>query len=209
MDFPVDPSRYIAFMSITAAMAMTPGPANIFAIATGMGKGKRAALWGVTGLNAATLIWFLAAALGLGALVVAFPNFFSLLRYVSVFYIVWLAFEQFRTVYARNIAPIAKIKVSKRTPFYDGFIVQITNPKALLFFTGVLPSFFDVNKPVLAQMLMFAIPTIGFDIISMSAYGLGGAALKKRAEDSRFRRGFALAVGLLLLTAAALIVVES
>lgn len=204
----VDPSRYVAFLGVMAAMAFAPGPANVFSIATGMEKGKRAALLGVAGMNAGTLIWFTAAAAGLSALVTAFPVFFYYISFIGALYIAWLAVKQFRTAFADEIAPLTKIKLSKRSPFVGGFIVQITNPKALLFFTAVLPPFIEVARPIMPQMLMYAGATFLLDIIAMVGYGLGGAALKKRAEDSRFRRGFAFAVGLLLLTAAALIVVD-
>ncbi len=209
MPFPVDPSRYVAFLGVTTAMACAPGPANIFCMATGMKKGRRAALLGVLGLNGATLVWFFAAALGLGTLVTAFPKFFHLLTYAGAAYLVYLSVMAFRQVFTEAMAPIVRIKISKRTPLYDGFIVQITNPKALLFFTAVLPPFIDVARPILPQMVMFAAATIIADVAAMCSYGFGGAVLNHRAEDPRFRRGFSLAVGLLLLTAAGLIAVGS
>ncbi len=67
MVLPVDPARYGAFLAAMFVMAITPGPANLFAIATGMEKGKGAALLGVVGMNCATLIWFVGSALGLGS----------------------------------------------------------------------------------------------------------------------------------------------
>ena len=79
MILPVDPARYGAFLAIMSVMAVTPGPANLFAIAAGMQRGRVQALIGVAGMNAATLVWFGGAALGLGALVAAFPGAFRLL----------------------------------------------------------------------------------------------------------------------------------
>jgi threonine/homoserine/homoserine lactone efflux protein len=75
----------------------------------------------------------------------------------------------------------------------------------VLFFTAVLPPFIDPGRPIIPQLLLFAAATIGFDVIAMSAYGLGGAALSARMNEPAFRRGFALLVGVLLLAAAALI----
>ena len=73
---PVDPHLYSTFLGVMAVMAVTPGPANLFAVATGMEKGRASALFGVLGMNVATLVWFGAAALGLAALVKAFPAAF-------------------------------------------------------------------------------------------------------------------------------------
>ena len=71
MVLPVDPHLYATFLGVMAVMAITPGPANVFSVANGVQRGKAGALLGVVGMNAATLVWFGAAALGLGALVIA------------------------------------------------------------------------------------------------------------------------------------------
>ena len=84
---PVDPSTYGLFLIVMATLAVTPGPANLFAIATGIAQGPRAALMGVLGMNAATLVWFAAAALGLSALVAAFPAQFHLIAIAGGLYV--------------------------------------------------------------------------------------------------------------------------
>jgi threonine/homoserine/homoserine lactone efflux protein len=206
MSLPVDPARYGAFLAAMFVMAITPGPANLFAIATGMEKGKGAALLGVVGMNCATLIWFAGSALGLGALIIAFPAAFHVLALAGAAYLVWLGLK---SIWAgiRNAESHATATVKAgRSAFLDGFTVQIANPKALLFFTAVLPPFIDVNRPLPPQLAMFACATIGMDLISMSAYGLGGAALSTRMNEPVFRRGFAFVVGVLLICAAVLIV---
>jgi threonine/homoserine/homoserine lactone efflux protein len=206
MSLPVDPARYAAFLSVMAVMAITPGPANLFAIATGMQKGKAAALVGVAGMNTGTLAWFGAAALGLGALIVAFPQVFHILTYVGAAYVAWLGVKSILSG-AKNEAgpPVITIRPG-RSAFADGFMVQVSNPKALLFFTAVLPPFLDVTKPLAAQLAMFAAATIAMDVIAMSTYGLGGAALSEKMSQPRFRRYFSWFVGALLITAAILIV---
>lgn len=201
---PVDPARYLTFLGVMAVMAITPGPANVFAIATGAEKGKAAALVGVAGMNTASLVWFAAAALGLGALILAFPQVFHLIAYAGAAYVAWLGLKSILGASKVPTDAGAKAMRGGHSAFRDGFTVQISNPKALLFFTAVLPPFLDPHRPLAAQLAMFAVATIGFDVISMSAYGLGGAALARRMNEPRFRRGFQIGVGLLLITAATL-----
>ena len=203
---PVDPARYGAFLVAMFVMAITPGPANLFAIAAGMERGKTAALLGVLGMNTATLVWFACSALGLGALIITFPKAFHVLALAGAAYLVWLGLK---SLWAgiRNLESQASASVrAGRSAFFDGFMVQIANPKILLFFSAVLPPFLDVKRPLVPQLIMFACATIGMDLISMSSYGLGGAALSSRMNEPGFRRGFALLVGVLLITAAILIV---
>lgn len=203
---PVDPARYGAFLVAMFVMAITPGPANLFAIATGMERGKGAALISVIGMNTATLVWFACSALGLGALILAFPKAFHVLALAGAAYLVWLGLK---SLWAgiRNLESHASATVrAGRSAFFDGFMVQIANPKILLFFSGVLPPFLDIKRPLVPQLIMFACATIGMDLISMSSYGVGGAALSSRMNEPGFRRGFAILVGILLITAALLIV---
>lgn len=207
MVWPVDPHLYAAFLGVMAVMAVTLGPANLFAVATGAGRGKAAALIGVAGMNAATLVWFGAAALGLGALVTTFPEAFRLIALLGAVYVAWLGLSAILKAFraGNNAAPEAGDGTRRRGAFLDGFAVQIANPKAILFFTAVLPPFLDPERPLVPQLALFAAAVIGMDALSMSAYGLGGAALSRRMTEPRFRRGFGLFTGGLLLLAAALI----
>lgn len=208
MTFPVDPHLFALFLGVMAVMAITPGPANVFAIATGVQKGPRAALEGVAGMNTATLVWFGAAALGLAALVRAYPQAFRLLAVAGGLYVAWLGLK---SLWAGLSSDGKALDVSARmgaSAFRDGFAVQIANPKAILFFTAVLPPFLDPARDASAQLLAFAVVTIGMDVLAMSAYGLAGASLARGFERASFRRGFAIIVGLLLLTAAALILLR-
>jgi len=193
-----------------AVMAVTPGPANLFSIATGMERGRRAVLLAVVGMNAATLVWFGAAALGLGALVSAFPEVFRWVAIAGAIYVAWLGVTSIRAVLTpARITPVEGKAVETRRPaLVDGFLVQIANPKAVLFFTAVLPPFLDVDRPAAPQLALFAAAVIVMDVITMTTYGLGGAALARRMDEPRFRRAFGVVVGLLLLSAALLIVLR-
>jgi threonine/homoserine/homoserine lactone efflux protein len=188
-------------------MAWTPGPANLFAVATGMQRGKRAALAGVAGLNSGTLVWFAGAALGLGALIAAYPGVFRLLAWVGGVYVVWLGLQSLRgAMRAQGPAGPEHVRVrAGRSAFGEGMVVQLANPKALLFFVAVLPPFLDVERPAAPQLAMFACGTIGMDVVSMTAYGLGGAALSARLSQPGFRRLFGLGVAAMLFLAAGLI----
>lgn len=203
---PVDPHLYLAFLGVMAVMAVTPGPANLFAVATGMERGRKAALAGVVGMNAATLVWFGAAALGLGALVAAFPQVFRWVSIAGAVYVAWLGVKALLGAVRPGDQPKEIDVKAGRSAVANGFMVQIANPKAILFFTAVLPPFLDVQRPMAAQLALFAAATIGMDVLSMSAYGLGGAALARRMSQPRFKRGFGIVVGLMLLLASALIV---
>lgn len=202
---PVESTKFAAFLGVMAGLAATPGPANVFAIATGMQRGPRAALLGVAGMNAATLVWFAAAALGLAALVAAFPAQFHLIAIAGGVYVGWLGAKAWWNACKGDAAiDLAKAKAAK-SAFRDGFAVQISNPKAILFFTAILPPFLEPANPLLPQLAVFAAVAIAMDVVSMSAYGLAGGALARTMNYKLARRIFSFCVGALLLGAAALI----
>lgn len=209
MELPVDPARYLTFLGVMAVMAMTPGPANLFAIATGAQKGRAAALTGVLGMNSASLVWFGAAALGLGTLILTFPQVFHLIAWAGAAYIAWLGAKSLMGAFKDEAETGPAMFRQGRSAYLDGFTVQIANPKAILFFTAVLPPFLDPQRPIPAQLAAFAVAMIGLDVIAMSAYGLGGAALAEKMTEPRFRKGFSVVVGLLLLTAAVLMAMKA
>ena len=208
MTLPVDPDRYLAFLAVMAVMAATPGPANLFSVANGMARGPLAAFLGVLGMSAATLVWFGAAALGLGALIAAFPAAFRLIAVAGAVYVAWLGLRSLlAALRPASAAPDLAAEGARlgRGPLLDGFLVQLANPKAVLFFTAVLPPFMDLSRPAAPQLALFALATVGMDFITMNAYGLGGAALARAMTRPAVRRGFDGLVGVLLLCAAALI----
>jgi threonine/homoserine/homoserine lactone efflux protein len=160
-------------------------------------------------MNSATLVWFSAAALGLGALIIAFPQVFRILAYAGAAYVAWLGIKALHGALTRAAGSGHGAYRMGRSAYLDGFAVQIANPKALLFFTAILPPFLDVQRPLPAQLALFACATIGMDVVAMTAYGLGGAALAAQMNQASFRRGFSAVVGVLLLTAAVLMAMRA
>ncbi|HVZ99674.1 MAG TPA: LysE family translocator [Caulobacterales bacterium] len=206
--FAFDPGRYALFLSVMSVMAVTPGPANLFAVATGLRAGPRAALLGVAGMNCATLVWYAAASLGLSALIGAFPLFFRAMGLAGGAYVAWLGLKSLWSA-ARDHPLFAKpLRAGAGGSFADGFAVQLSNPKIVLFFTAVLPPFIDPLRPAPAQLFWLGAGTITLDALAMSAYAVAGGALARALETPLFRRAFAALVGALLLSAAALILLR-
>ena len=202
---PVDLARYVAYVGVTIVMVATPGPAILFAIATGARRGHQAVIPAMIGMNLANVIWLSAAGLGLSALALAFPAVFRALAWLGAAYVAWLGLKAVLSVFRAEADDAHAVQLKGRSALRDGFMVQISNPKALLFTTVILPPFIDPARPIFGQILVFAVTGIALDMISMTAYGYGGAALAARMTEPRFRSGFSLFTGALLITAALLI----
>lgn len=207
MTLPVDPQLLFAFLAITLLLVLTPGPAVLFVLATGVSRGRKAVLLATLGLNLANVVWFAAAALGLAALAKAHISLFQALRFAGVAYLLWLALGHLRIAFDSESADPLRRQRTER-PFRDGFLVQVANPKALIYITAILPPFIDPARPLAPQLVLLAGASIALDAASMLAYGFGGAALAARMSQPRFRRGFSAVTALLLVGAAAMILMR-
>ncbi|MDC7683029.1 LysE family translocator [Asticcacaulis sp. BYS171W] len=200
---PVDPSKYSAFLAAMLLMAITPGPANLFCISTGLKRSVPRVLMGVFGINSATLIWFVMAAFGLHILITTVPVIFHLMTFGGALYLLWIAYKTVRarkshTAHELDVPTTDQIPQSLWATWKDGFMVQFLNPKVTLFFTAVLPPFLDLGRPMTTQMPVFAATAIGMDVITMTTYGLSGLALTQLLSRGRNREYFELFVGCLL-----------
>ena len=196
----VDLNKYYAFLVAMFLMALSPGPANMFFVRVGLAKSYRRVLLGVVGVNLATLVWFIAAAFGLQVVMMAAPLLFRLIAIAGGLYLGWLSLKSLVSAFdIRN----EKISFSFSNPtdpnssiwstFREGFMVQLLNPKITLFFSAVLPPFVDMDRPMPAQMVVFAATTIGMDIISMTSYGgrrhpVAPAGRSEKQAALRYRR---------------------
>ena len=206
MVWPVSPDRFIAYLTVLSAISFMPGPAMLFAVSAGMSRGAKGVLLATIGMNLAALCWFIASALGLAVIATTMPEVFRIAGWLGVFYIAWLGADAIKGAFKPSGASPRAMRQPGLSVFRDGFVVQATNPKALLFFTAILPPFVEIDRPVWPQMGVFALCLFALDGFFMMAYGLLGAAFAHKMSEPRFRRGFGLFVGSILLTVAALMV---
>lgn len=213
---PVDLNKYYAFLVAMFLMAISPGPANMFFVRVGLARSYRRVLLGVAGVNLATLVWFIAAALGLQVIMMTAPLLFQLIAIAGGLYLGWISLKSLRSALDINNEKVSFSLSNPTDPnssmwhtFREGFMVQLLNPKITLFFTAVLPPFVDIQRPMPAQMAIFAATTITMDVLSMTSYGLGAVTLSHLLSNPRNKQKFDIAASLVLLGIATVIVWHS
>ena len=147
---------FTAFLLITVVLFLTPGPIVTLIIATGARQGTRAALLTVAGSSIGNAVLLAAIAFGLTWILKASSEVFDLLRWVGAAYLVWLGIQAWRHAgaAAEAIPPGAHVHA------WRGFIVAITNPKTIAFFTAFLPQFIDPALPVDRQLLVMCVCSV-------------------------------------------------
>jgi threonine/homoserine/homoserine lactone efflux protein len=215
MDLPVDPAKYAAFLVAMFFMAISPGPANLFFIRTGLSGSYTRVLAGVVGTNCASAMWFVASALGLQLLMTALPLLFQAIAVLGGLYVAWLGARTIRKALdldnerlGADVTRAAPIRTRWQT-LLEGFMVQALNPKMVLFLSAVLPPFIDVHREMSRQMLVFAATTIGMDVVSMTSYGLCAVSLAHFLSHPRNRQRFDFGAGGILVLIGVIIVLHA
>ncbi len=172
----LDPMTLLAFIPAALALNLTPGADMMFCLGTGLRAGPRAGLAASAGVAAGCMVHVTAAGAGLGAAVAAAPWAFEVIRWIGVAYLVWLAVNVIR--HAGELPQGGAAAGATGAAFRRGFLVNLTNPKVILFVLAFLPQFIDPARPVLAQFLVLGgvISLGGFvinGIVGMGAGGLG------------------------------------
>jgi threonine/homoserine/homoserine lactone efflux protein len=143
----------LEFVATALVIEITPGPNMAYLASLAATRGRRAGLAAVAGVVAGLSLYGALAALGLAALIGESPSLYALLRYGGVAYLLWLALDAWRDrAPAEQGAPPGDGALAWR-----GFVVNVLNPKAGVFFVAVLPEFIDsAQGGALAQSLTLA-----------------------------------------------------
>lgn len=175
----------------------SPGPATLTIAGTGMSEGRRAALAVALGIVAGSASWGLAAALGMSALMLTHVWIVETVRYAGALYLLWLAVKSLRTGLAPASAkPFRTARGTTRRLFLRGYLIHLTNPKAILSWGAV----FAIALPPAAS-LSSVFTLFGALITASTGLFLGYALLFSTHAIGeayrRLRRWFELSFALL------------
>ncbi len=132
-------------------------------------------------------MYFVLSATSLGAVLLASYELFSVIRWVGAAYLVWLGVTAFI-----GKSPVFSVSPSTTAPtrrsriFVNGFVLQASNPKALVFFTALLPQFIDPHASVVTQVTILAVTSVVIEFFVLLAYGALAGRLTGLAKRPLF-----------------------
>ena len=203
----IDPLILLAFLPASLALNLTPGADMTFCLAQGLRSGPRAAWAASAGIALGSLIHASLAGLGVAALIVAYPALLIVIRWVGVAYLLWLAYRALKTAQAGMPQPAGK---AHPRPFREGLMVNLSNPKVILFVLAFIPQFIDPARPVLAQFMILGLAIgLGGLVINGLAGQLAGGIGRRLAGTGGFARWLnRISAGIFALLALRLAVME-
>jgi len=147
---------YLAFVAATVLLILTPGPMVAYVVATTVSRGLRHGFVAVAGSTLASAIQLGVVALGLTAILNAAGEAFFWIKWLGVFYLLYLGVRTWLTPAEElTVSSDARGRAARRT-FLEAFVVNLTNPKALLFHGAFLPLFISTSAPAGPQLLILA-----------------------------------------------------
>ncbi|MDC4296205.1 LysE family transporter [Acinetobacter baumannii] len=187
---------WFAYMLACWVISISPGAGAIASMSSGLNYGFRHGYWNAIGLQIALLIQIIIVAAGVGVLFATTPLAFQAVKWFGVAYLLYLAYLQWT-------APVKDIEIqhekkdkSVSALLFNGFVVNISNPKAIVFLLAVLPQFLDLSKPQWIQYLIMAATMVTIDLIVMAGYtGLASKVLRllrSPKQQKYLNRGFAV-----------------
>ncbi len=198
-------NTYLIFLVTTAVVCLTPGPAALLVVAQGMSNGLRRSYWAIAGIALSNAVYFALSATGVAALIVASGTLFAAIKWVGVAYLFYLGIAAIRSKSsALTVAADPGQAVGGTRAFWQAVVVELSNPKALLYFVALLPQFIDPSQPVGMQMLVFGVTCIALDTAAYSLYAWLGSRTQRFTANARFVRASNRASGGLLMVAGAM-----
>jgi homoserine/homoserine lactone efflux protein len=158
---------FTAFLLITLVLILIPGPIVTLVIATSASKGLRAGLVTVAGTSTGNAVLLAAIALGLSWILSNALTWFEMLRWLGVAYLIWLGIQAWR-----GAAGGAPLPPSDRVYFWRGFLVALSNPKTIAFFTAFLPQFVDPSLPVARQLALLCAVSVLLATLSDAGWAI-------------------------------------
>jgi threonine/homoserine/homoserine lactone efflux protein len=202
-------STYAVFVATCLALLAIPGPAVLYIVSRSIDQGRTAGLLSVLGVTTGTLVHIAAAAIGLSSLVLASTVAFSAVRYAGAAYLVFLGVRRLLTRDSEAVVEARGPRSSRRL-YTQGLVVNLLNPKTIVFIFAFIPQFVDVQAGHIGvQIVLLGLTLAGLGLLSDGLYAIVAGSIADRLRGSRavarFERWFGGSILVGLGVAAALV----
>jgi threonine/homoserine/homoserine lactone efflux protein len=196
---------WLLFCVTEIVLCFTPGPAVLLVVSLALTRGATAGFKASLGILSANAMYFIISATSIGALLLASWELFTIVKWCGAAYLIWSGARMI--LFAKHTAAVdgrgAEAVPSRFGSLASGFVTQAANPKALVFFTAILPQFINPTGPLGIQLFVLGTSSILIELLVLGIYT--GACHQSRGwvRQSQFARPLERAGGALLIGAGA------
>lgn len=189
-------SAYLAYVLACIVVVIVPGPTVTVIIANSLRNGSRAGFLNVAGTQVGLAVMLAVLALGLQVVVENLGHVFEWVKLAGAAYLVWLGIKLLR-----SDGSLGQAEARERpgnSYFWQGFLVILSNPKALLFFGAFIPQFIDPAGNAILQTLLLGATFMAVATVFDGAYAVAAGRAKGLLARRNVRR-IEIASGSLLI----------
>ncbi|HKX31477.1 MAG TPA: LysE family translocator [Blastocatellia bacterium] len=168
------PLKVILVFAMTEfLLSLTPGPAVLLVVSQGMRYGAVQSIGGTLGILTGNALYFALSAVGLGTLLMASASLFTAIKWVGAAYLIYVGIRMLLAREEPEQSTESSTLPARRSMklFTQGLITQLSNPKAVLFFTALLPQFISSGGDVTQQLVWLGVVSIVVECPVLLAYG--------------------------------------
>ena len=188
------PSTFLVFVATALVLLAIPGPAVLYVVGRSIDQGRRGGLASVLGITTGTVVHIALATAGLSSLILASRVAFDAVKYVGAAYLIVLGL---RRLLRRGLEDVeaGRTPRSLRRAYTQGVLVNLTNPKTIVFIFAFIPQFVDPSaRHVWLQVLVLGLSFAFLGMLSDSLYAFAAGTVADRLRGSRgiakFQRWF-------------------
>jgi threonine/homoserine/homoserine lactone efflux protein len=195
-------AQLLAFAAVALVLSITPGPDMALVLRNTVRDGRAAGLRTVAGIAVGLVGWATASALGVAAVLAASATVFTVLKVAGGIYLVYLGVQALLAVRRGDL----EIETPRRSgsPFRQGLVTNLLNPKLAVFFTTLLPQFISENDPPVAKAILLAAVFVSIGLTWLVTYT---HLIAYVARSRAFRRAMEAVSGVVLVALGARLVV--
>lgn len=198
-------STLVAFVPAAALLVITPGPDMALIMKNALTRGRRAALTTAFGIAVGLLMWTGASVLGIVAVLHSSEIAFTILRLAGAAYLVYLGVTAFLSLRSapsgeeHSSPPSGRLLAPRGSPFTQGLLSNVFNPKIAVFFTSFIPQFVAPGPSAVAQSVTLAGIFVTMGLVWLASYALFASTASEFLRRPMINKGLTVATGCVLI----------
>ncbi len=179
-------STYGLFLGTAMLLLLVPGPAVLYVVTRSIEMGRAGGIASVAGITTATTVHTALATAGLSSLVLASTAAFDAVKYAGAAYLTLLGVRRLLRHGEEGVEELESAPRTRRRAYVQGIVVNLTNPKTIVFIFAFLPQFVEPHAPhVWLQVLVLGLSFSCLGFLSDSMYALAAGTVAERLRGSR------------------------
>lgn len=206
---PIETGDFLIFLVAALSLNLTPGNDMMFVIGQSLKGGLRTGIAASLGIATGSLVHLALVALGAAVVLAQHPSLFQAIRYAGAAYLVWMAFDTLRSGGAAFRASAASRSAFEA--WRDGTVVNILNPKIIVFFFAFLPPFVrpELGSPLLQLVIYGLAFNISGTLVNFGVSAMAGKAVNVISSNVKITKAFTYFSAVVFLVLAARMVFDA